>query len=135
MAIEWTPEYSVGVDIFDEHHKKLFGIANNLLESYQAGELTEVRKIAVQLREYTLYHFDAEEDAMRQYDYPKMGAHVKEHEEFKKFVVEAFDELDTLTKETLAIKTSFLFKWITEHIGKSDKACGEYYKSIGIVIT
>lgn len=37
MVIKWDETYSVGVKIFDDQHKKLFGMINGLEEGMKAG--------------------------------------------------------------------------------------------------
>ena len=42
MLYPWKDEYSVGVSRFDNHHKKLFDIANQLHEMMKSGKGEDV---------------------------------------------------------------------------------------------
>lgn len=134
MTIEWTPDFSVGVEKFDEQHKRLFSMANQFLDSYKTKDLDQIKKVINALRGYTVSHFDDEEEAMKAHDYPNLSDHLKEHEDFKRYVVELYDEVNSGKTDNLAERTSYFFKWLSEHIGGTDKKYGEFFRSLDIEI-
>lgn len=83
--ITWDEKYSVGIDEFDAHHKRLFSLINNLHEGILAGTGKEVLgKVLSELVNYTVYHFRAEESAFQKYGYQEMKAHKVEHDDLTK---------------------------------------------------
>ena len=60
--LDWSADYSVGVAIFDDEHKKLIAIINSLHEALQTGVNSEtLDQISGSMVEYTLMHFRHEE--------------------------------------------------------------------------
>jgi hemerythrin-like metal-binding protein len=60
--IEWSDErYSTDIDRFDEQHKHLFGLLNDLYVAIEEGHPEEtVGDILQELERYTEYHFGDE---------------------------------------------------------------------------
>ena len=59
----WSNHYSVSVDVIDEQHKKLMGLCNKLhrlIENKDAD--SKVQEVLSELVDYTLYHFQTEEE-------------------------------------------------------------------------
>lgn len=61
----WNDRFTVRVEEFDNHHKKLMDLANLLHSKMMMGKGREVLEpILGELKEYTKYHFAAEEMKM-----------------------------------------------------------------------
>ena len=70
----WNDSYSVGVKAFDEQHKKLFALVDDLHEAMVAGKARTITgQILNEMVEYTRQHFSAEEKMLQKYDYPGLG--------------------------------------------------------------
>ena len=55
MAIKWSPEYAIDVEIIDNQHKELFNAVNNLLEACSQGKgKEEAGKILQFLENYVV---------------------------------------------------------------------------------
>ena len=69
--IEWSDEFSVGIQEIDEQHKVLVGLLNQLHQAIREhhGRATS-REILGRLAEYTRTHFLLEESLMRLTHYP-----------------------------------------------------------------
>lgn len=79
MAIEWTPDLSVGVENIDEQHKIWFQKANELFEAGKERRAKEYINTMIDfLDEYTKKHFKDEEAYMEEIGYPELEAQ-KEH--------------------------------------------------------
>ncbi len=64
---EWSDEYSVGVSIVDDEHKKLVSLINEADIAKQNGEnLTEIMKILNDMVLYARRHFKMEEAYMEE---------------------------------------------------------------------
>lgn len=123
--IAWSSAYSVEHPIIDEQHKRLIEMVNAL---FAANTPEMVSQILQGLVEYTVYHFNAEENFMKEHNYPQADyeSHKKEHVDFiaeAKRAVESFKTDDKIMKENLLV---FLTKWLKNHILTQDKKLGEF---------
>jgi hemerythrin len=131
--IRWDEKLSVGVAQFDEHHRELIRIINEI-ESARAGgeDYHYLKNLLFELVSYTKYHFSAEERIMAKHNYPDAEPHLHEH---KKLVrqVERFLEEYSEHKPALADEVhEFLKRWLIEHILETDRAMGEYLTRRGV---
>lgn len=131
--ISWDENYCVGVREFDNHHKKLVSLTNDLHESMKVGKSKEILSdIIKELVDYTAKHFAAEEKYMQQYNYPDMQQHKVEHEKFVAKVIE-FQKGYEAGKVLLTMEVnSFLKDWLLNHILKTDKEYGQYFNEKGL---
>lgn len=129
--VQWNNSlYSVGNDEFDAHHKKLLEFINELHHAMMAGAgKQKLEEILNELMDYTNYHFQAEEAAMIDADYPDLLEHKKQHQEL-------IDQLNNLIADfknnrlEVTIETSkFLKEWLFKHIQGTDKKYASYIKS------
>ena len=66
MAMGWTEDLSVGVDVIDQQHKIWFEKANQLFDAGKNGKAKEfIAQMLDFLDEYTKMHFRDEENAYR----------------------------------------------------------------------
>jgi len=82
-AITWKEEYSVGIKTVDEQHKELFARINKLFDEIPKGNKDAVLEMLDFLQDYTIFHFNAEQDLMSRAKYPGLEEHKKQHEWFK----------------------------------------------------
>lgn len=132
--INWNEGLSVDVKMFDEQHKKLIGLINNLHEAMSQGKGGKaLGDILKQLIDYTETHFKDEEKAMEKYKYPGCGLHVIEHKDLtgKVIALQAkYNKGDAILSMDVM---KFLKDWLTHHILETDKKYGVFFKSQGIV--
>lgn len=133
--VTWTPELSVGVKEFDDHHKVLFDIINKLSDAMSTGKGSkEVVNILDELIDYTEWHFSAEEIIFDKYSYPKADEHKKIHssmiDKAKKLHSDAQLGKDVLSTEVL----DFLQDWIVDHIMGVDKQYEVYLSDKEIIL-
>jgi hemerythrin len=134
MALfEWEPRYSVHIDEFDGHHKRLIELLQKLHQSMLDGQGKNiVGGILDDLKEYTEYHFSAEEKLMQEHNYPEYDQHKAMHVE----LIQQLNELiDNYKKGNSQISTEtyrFLNKWLTNHIMNADKKYTSFFKEKGI---
>jgi len=126
--VEWDAGLDVGVQTFNEQHKKLVGLLNKLHAAMKEGKGSEVLGTVLdELISYTDYHFSSEEHAFESYDYPQCAAHVAEH---KKLLETARDLQEKQRAGTLLLSVEvmdFLTKWVTEHIKKCDRLYTSFF--------
>ncbi len=125
--VAWKEEYSVGVEMFDNQHKKLFACLNDLGEAInEVQEHAVLTQIIRDLIDYTRVHFRDEEANLQLYNVPGYKKHKNEHEILSKQVVDY--ALEFAVNKELAIQVmSFLKDWIIDHILGTDK---EYSNSL-----
>ena len=129
MALfEWTPRYSVGVDYFDEQHKVLFDLLNSLHDSVRKGHSRAILGDAFQqMREYTMFHFAEEEEAMKLIGLPRYEAHYQEHDKLRVQMQELFSQY-LEGKATIGMDTlNFVLRWWTDHIQKTDREYKNFF--------
>jgi len=127
--VSWNDSYSVKVQKFDEQHKVLFNLLNELHEAMQQGKgRTKVAEVLGALVRYTQQHFGAEEAAMRVGAYPQYLEHKQEHDGFAGKVLTFQSEYDKGNALLSVELMGFLRDWLTGHILKSDRMYAPYLK-------
>lgn len=129
MALfEWKSEFSVGVDLFDSHHKKLIYLINSLHGAMSKGHSKEVLSdIVAELALFTKYHFTEEERRMRRYGYSGYDLHRVEHEVFIEKIKGFVIKLDAGNAGLSLTLLKFLGDWLISHIQKTDKGYTAFF--------
>ena len=132
--MEWNQSYSVGVAIFDDEHKKLIAIINQLHEAITAGvDKLALQRISDNLVEYTLMHFRHEEMYFDDWAYPAATEHVAIHAALRQKVFEYRKQiLEKDTHELAEELAAFLRDWLTQHILVEDRKYGEFLYQKGL---
>jgi len=133
--IEWDEKrYSTEIERFDEQHKRLFTLLNDLYLAMEEGRSEQrVGDILRELERYTEYHFGDEEEFMQDCGFAMDCAdcffnHREMHEEFAAKVKELrqkHEEGEYITMEMLM----FARDWLDSHIAglDQDQSYGDYY--------
>lgn len=130
--IEWSDEYSVGLEIFDAEHKKLIAIINRLHDSFEGGMDRSVTDGALdELIEYTILHFRHEELYFDDWAYPDKAAHCVAHQELRQQVEEYRASAKGSIEMALELIT-FLRYWLLGHIMSEDKKFCRYLLEKGL---
>ena len=120
--IDWQVEYNLGIRSIDRQHMRLVSMINTLHEGLSGRyNKTVMRKIFVELGDYTASHFGYEESLFAQHGWADSEAHKQEHQvlldqvlDFQKRVVNGETEVGSELLE-------FLKRWLTHHILVSDR--------------
>ncbi|MEI8216009.1 MAG: bacteriohemerythrin [Eubacteriales bacterium] len=133
MAVLWTENLSVGVEIIDNEHKKLFEMADQLFDAGKKGKAKDfISPLLDFLEDYTKKHFKDEEKYMQSIRYP-------EYENQKKLHTDFITELLKLKKDyeesggniVLIINANqMVLQWLLKHISNEDKKIGAYARSL-----
>lgn len=129
----WGPKFNVNVEIFNEQHKKLIAILNNLHSAMtDKSDRAALGRIILELIDYTKVHFSAEEEKMIEYEYPEYESHKKEHDAFVEKVRNFYNDFKA-KKVTLSFEMAvFIKNWLMQHISNTDKKYGKFFNSKGI---
>jgi hemerythrin len=130
---EWNDKFSVEVKKYDEQHKNLIKILNDLYDAMKIGKSTVVMsEIFDSLLDYTKYHFNDEEESLKKYNYEEYTLHKAEHDNLTVKVLDykkKFENKEILISVELL---NFLKDWLTNHIMKTDRKYGNFFKEHGI---
>lgn len=131
--ISWSDTLSTGIAEQDEQHQNLIELINRLNAAKQAGRDAEIlAAVLAELVDYTIYHFQYEENLMHQHDYADTQAHKSEHKRF----IEAVDDFTRNIESGNGVISvqimNFLRMWISGHIMITDKRMAEELSRFGV---
>jgi hemerythrin len=127
--MKWLSEYELGIQSIDDQHRRIVEYINEL-EKAHAGTNNGYKTYVLEgLLDYTLTHFDFEEQLQERAGYPFLKAHKRIHEIFRKRVT-AFRERaaqgEDITEELL-----FMLKtWLASHIKGDDRDYGDLVRNM-----
>lgn len=124
--IEWKDMYETGIHIIDEQHKELFRLFNKIYDLYNneflIDKYDQIISALEELKDYTKYHFKAEEEYMLSIRYKKFFEHKLKHEDFIK-EIDSIDYkfIDDNQQSHLLELLKFVMDWLVEHVMTVDK--------------
>lgn len=129
--INWDDTLSVGLEKFDNEHKKLVSLINHLNTAMSQGKSREILGgIITELIKYAQTHFKNEEDFFKEVNFPDSQTHINSHRAFA-IKVNDFEERFKRGQVGLGVDVmNFLKDWLIKHIKGEDKKYGEFAKSI-----
>jgi hemerythrin len=132
--MEWSGRYSVGVAIFDDEHKKLVAIINELYDAATVGaDKLALQRISDKLVDYTLMHFKHEEMYFDDWAYPDSAAHTASHAKLRQQVFEYRAKILEIDSNELALDMlDFLRDWLNHHIMVEDRKYGMFLSGKGM---
>lgn len=125
-TIEWNADWNTGIDEIDAQHKRIVYYINRLERSTETGKKEDIRSVMDGLIDYTISHFDYEEELQERARYPFFKAHRMEHKIFTRKIehfVERADQGEDIAPELL----SMLRAWLIHHISQDDR---DYVESV-----
>jgi hemerythrin len=132
MAIEWTPDLTVGIGEIDSQHQEIFRRINALLLAMREGRgVDEVEETLSFLSDYVTSHFRAEEKVMSLHGYPHLGAHKGQHGAFITDILSIRDEHRTLGPSTQLVLglQGRLCDWLKHHNLHTDLALATWLQN------
>ena len=132
-ALEWDSSFGVGVEKYDNAHKVLFNMVNDLADAMQQKKSKEaVGRVLNGLAEYTINHFADEERNFAQTRYPEEIQHKALHKKLLDQVTELIGKFNAgeplITQDVI----NFLQDWLINHIKGVDKRYGPHLNKNGI---
>ena len=124
----FTSKYYSGIDFIDEEHKCLFDLIrktydelhNNAVES-DVERFDSVMDVLDELKDYTKYHFDHEENYMLSISYDGYDAQSKAHTVFIDKIENIYNEIGyNDAEEYLEDLVDYLLLWLSNHICRMD---------------
>ena len=122
-SVAWDNSFSVGFDPIDDQHKSLVSMTNELFQACKHGAVAADIAFLQTVKKavgYAKTHFADEEGYMREANYPHLGEHKKQHEDFVAAIIKTIEEFEAGNTEPIDM-ARFLKKWLLNHIAISDK--------------
>ena len=131
--LEWTDDFSVGIDSIDNQHKDLIQLINKLNSATGKGLGNLVIKDVVNnLVKYTIDHFSYEEELFEKHGYVDAEPHKKSHDEFKIEVQKIATRIKDNKYVSLEDVYTMLKDWIVIHMQRDDKKYSQFLIEKGV---
>lgn len=127
--MKWLPEYELGISAIDAQHKRIVEYINSLDTARSMGNSGYTAYTLEGLVDYTLTHFEFEEELQQKAGYPYIKAHRRIHEIFVKRIAsfrERFERGEDITAELL----DMLRTWLVSHIRSEDRDYGDVVRNM-----
>ena len=123
---EMKDEFKTGIDFIDEQHARLFEIADEaytlLKNDFTIDKYDKVIDLVDELKDYTVFHFNAEEEYMDSINYKRRFTQKIEHDAFIKKINEVdYKTIDSDPDKYILELLELLNQWLTGHILHNDK--------------
>lgn len=128
--MQWSEDLETGIHVIDEQHKRIINYINELDHASQSGSAAEVQRVLEGLLDYTVTHFEFEEELQEKAGYPFLKAHQRVHEIFMKRIA-AFRERANNGEDIIPELLSMLKVWLSSHIKGDDR---DYVESVKAVL-
>jgi len=132
MSYLWNSSLETGYKTIDEQHRQLFDALNNIATAFKRGKgYEELYKTLVFLTDYTVLHFNTEEELMKKHVYDEYYAHKQCHEDFKETVKELIQRLkaEGPSEDLVVTVTATIGDWLVSHIRVDDHKMAEFISS------
>ncbi len=124
--MQWTEDLETGIKVIDDQHKRIINYINELHHASETGSEAEVQEVLEGLLDYTITHFQFEEELQEKAGYPFLKAHQRVHEIFMKRIA-AFRERAEKGENIIPELLSMLKVWLSSHIKGDDR---DYVESV-----
>jgi hemerythrin-like metal-binding protein len=119
QVLTWSDQLSTGLPDVDDQHQRLIELINTMGDIRTRGaEPGELAAVLAQLRDYTVYHFQHEEDLMASLpvNQANKASHIKDHQGFVNIVLRAEGMVGSNPADVTDHLLAFLVKWLVHHI-------------------
>lgn len=130
--IQWSPSFSVGVELLDQQHKQIINMINSLITTSESNIESEVVSDTLdRMTKYATKHFKTEESLLKQHEYPHLAKHRKEHKEYQKQLVDLCQKVMTHESGVSTELLQYLMNWWTQHILETDMQYRKFFMDKG----
>jgi hemerythrin len=128
---ELSDDMLTDIEEIDNQHRKLLSWGNELAGDDTEAAVKKVDAALQNLTRYVSYHFRAEEEAMKRYEYEKLEKHQKQHErlmlEVGRLVVRSKEE--GVSRGLLVELQHQFIDWFLFHIKEWDQPFASFIKN------
>ncbi|MDH4285331.1 MAG: bacteriohemerythrin [Gallionellaceae bacterium] len=121
--LEWNDQLATGLASVDSQHQRLVAIINELgVLHTKKATAEEIAPALKALRDYTVYHFEHEEELMKVWPVNEAhkAIHIKSHQGFVKCIDRTAEMAADNPADVVDHLLSFLVKWLVHHINGED---------------
>ena len=130
----WSDEFSVGVKILDDQHKKLILAISKLIDIIGTKPTKEkLDEIIVDILEYKKTHFATEEKYFQECNYDGAEEHIAEHKKFNENLAGLQSKFKDLPIDFAFALADFLEDWLFDHLWNMDRKYIECFKNYGLM--
>ncbi len=131
-AIKWSEECRVDVLVVDNHHRRLFDLANAAigLARTEAPSQQIVGALAAML-DYACYHFAEEDALLDRCGFPEVESNRASHAALATELAELRDLVGGAPLEAARLE-AFLTSWLKRHVCEGDRRFGPFLNGKGI---
>ncbi len=123
----WKDQLRTGHDEIDKQHRMLFTICDRIEKNFENGDKAKKRFTTIEgikyLKEYTLRHFETEEQLQQSLNFADYEEHKMVHDHFREMVRTYEKELEEhdYDEETVNRLLEIVKKWLFDHIMGMDQ--------------
>jgi hemerythrin len=126
--MQWKDEYSLGIQEIDEQHKRLLTYFSRIEDAVNANKgWSDIHFAIVDLRAFSMIHFEFEEALMRLYGFGNYPDHIKGHLHYMKKLEDI--ERASLGSNAAGELVVLLREWLKVHILGEDRKYADYILS------
>ena len=118
--MEWDREMETGIAAIDVQHRRIVDYINELEEACRSGNADLAKQVMEGVLNYTVTHFEFEEELQEKAGYPYLKAHQRIHEVFMKKVA-SFRERANKGEDVAQELLNLLKNWLKSHIQGEDR--------------
>ena len=125
-TLQWGPDLETGIAVIDAQHKRLVQLVNQMYEARQKHDMNTVGAVIPEMVDYSVSHFNFEEELMQDAGYGLLKVHKWLHEQFVNKLPDfqaRYQAGEDITEELYIM----LSRWLTHHICREDRG---YVQSI-----
>lgn len=128
-CVTWHPDMSVGEGTLDKDHRILIDLINQLARAHNRSDGIVMEFVVDELYNYTVRHFQREEQYLLAGEYPDLADHQTIHRQFSEHVNTIRQQFYRNFDPAFAINlTDMLGDWLQHHILGVDKAYQAYFE-------
>jgi len=130
--IEWNETFSVNIPEIDQQHQEWIRIHNMMDRTMlTSNNKTALLDVLQAMMDYTRYHFEFEEELMREMGFPDVVEHEKLHKEFDDQVNQFYRKVQDGASVRKLEFITLIKVWLVDHIMVEDKKYGTFALSLG----
>lgn len=126
--LQWTSQYSIGIDRIDYQHQYFVELINWLSPKLEADQNAQLRQRYIEeIMRYASFHFFSEETQMMEAGFPALGHHQELHRTLINQLNQTASRLE-MGEVKVDELISFLIKWFLFHTAEED---GDFARFLG----
>ncbi len=129
--LEWLDEWYLGIEEIDRQHLQLVSLLNQMADCLRPMNESSPSRISTmalvkQLLKETRRHFKDEESIMREYDFPDLIGHHRDHTMLLAELQDFIREIEEGSRQLDLHSLTALKHWLIDHVIDCDLAFARY---------